>query len=120
GFAGPAWPGAMPAMDLERISEIAKQEGLPVTTIRQAGPKRLQVASEGELNREAFIKRASLLSYFIFERLKTPVEEIEFNNQGQACRIKASDYQLYLHDRISKVEYERRLDYRAAAKPPVA
>lgn len=119
GFAGPALPNPLPGLDMAKIQEVAAQEGLPVKTIRQAGPAKLQVASEGALSREAFIKRASLLAYFVFDRLKSPVTEIEFRNvEGQAeqaCRIKVEDYRLYLQDRITRDEYERRLGYLDAA-----
>lgn len=126
-YASPALAAPVKVTDLERIQTIARQEGMPIKSIRIAGPMRLHVGSEGALNREAFIKRASLLAYYVYDRLGSPIEEIEFRNVqasgDQVCRIRAADYRLYLKDKITRAEYEKRIRYevagKAAVKPPV-
>lgn len=102
--------------DLDRLQAIAQQEGMPIKTIRCTGPRRLVIRTEEPIDREAFVKRASLIAYFVFHRMPTEVEAIAFENSlgevSQACTIKATDHTLYLQDRISKAEYDRRLGYR--------
>lgn len=102
--------------DLDRLQAIAQQEGMPIKTIRCTGPRRLVIRTEEPIDREAFVKRASLIAYFVFHRMPTEVEAIAFENtlgaMSQACTIKATDHTLYLQDRISKAEYDRRLGYR--------
>lgn len=127
----PAVAAPIALQDLERLQALAAQEGLPIKTMRLTGPKRLTIRSEEAMTREAFIKRASLLAYFVFNRLPSEVEHIAFENQQanmtQTCAIRAADHASYLKDAISKAEYEKRLSYRqdggtyaagAAVAPP--
>lgn len=124
GVARPAMPAAIAVQDLERLQAIAAQEGLPVKLIRAAGPKQLLVRSEEPLAKDAFIKRASLLAYYAFNRLPQAVDSISFENAHggikQTCAIAATDHAQYLQDRITKTEYERRLAYRQDGAPAVA
>jgi hypothetical protein len=124
GVARPAMPAPIAIEDLERLQAIAAQEGLPVKLIRAAGPKRLLVRSEEPLAKDAFIKRASLLAYYAFNRLPQAVEAIAFENAHggikQTCAIAAADHAQYLQDRITKTEYERRLAYRQDGAPAPA
>lgn len=127
----PAVAAPIALQDLERLQTLAAAEGLPIKTMRLTGPKRLTIRSEETMTREAFIKRASLLAYFVFNRLPSEVEQIAFENQQatvtQTCAIRAADHASYLKDAISKAEYEKRLAYRqdggayaagAAVAPP--
>jgi hypothetical protein len=117
-----ALAATMPAIDLDRVQSVARQEGLPLATIRLSGSQRLQLASAEAMPRQAFLKRAGLLAYVVFKRLPSRVTEIEFSNRHaggeQNCRIARKDFELYLKDGITKVEYERRLAYHERSALP--
>jgi hypothetical protein len=111
-----AKPASVHAIDLDKLQFVARKEGLPLATIRLAGPHKLQLASHEVLPRAAFLKRAGLLAFVVFNRLPSKVEEIQFTNRSagseQSCHIGRADFNRYLRDGISKAEYERRLTYR--------
>lgn len=111
----PAPALAAPAPMLARIRQVAHAEGLPAAALAVPAPHQLALESRQPLSRAEFVKRSSLVAYVVFQRLHAPFEAIAFTDRGalgaQSCRIRATDCRLYLQDRISKAEYERRLGY---------